>query len=204
MKGGSPPKKRHMRSPPPFALHLQYAPTSGSDWNRSCGITPPLPSEGKLAKTAFRRYMPMVGPSDKAASNPGMFISSLLTGFRFNVYSELGGMQRSGIRGHISRTPVRSIRPSTKPRLDIRRLLVPRQMARSQNLSKMSHHHPRSISDLFSLGRAKVKSEGERRKPPRPAASLARNITYAVVNSSPLLCMCNYRKHHKHSPNNAA
>src|SRR4030095_2394748 len=45
-KGGSPPKKRHMRSLPPFALHLQYAPKSGSDWKPSCGITPPPPSGG--------------------------------------------------------------------------------------------------------------------------------------------------------------
>jgi hypothetical protein len=75
VKGGSPAKKRHMRSPPPFALHLQYAPKSGSDWKPSCGITPPLPSKGNLPETVFPRYMPTVGPSDDSALNPGMFIS---------------------------------------------------------------------------------------------------------------------------------
>jgi len=44
VKGGSPAKKRHTRSPPPFALHLKYSPTSGSTWKRSCGATPPVPS----------------------------------------------------------------------------------------------------------------------------------------------------------------
>lgn len=88
VKGGSPPKKRHMRSPPPFALHLQYAPTSGSDWKRSCGRTRPLPSEGKLPETTFPRYTPMVGPSDDSASNPGMFISNLLIVFRFNGHGK--------------------------------------------------------------------------------------------------------------------
>ncbi len=79
VKGGSPPKKRHMRSLPPFALHLQYAPTSGSDWKRSCGITPPLPPDGNLPKTTFAWYMSMVRPSDDSAVNPGIFISQLLS-----------------------------------------------------------------------------------------------------------------------------
>src|SRR5262245_30167001 len=61
-----------MRSLPPFALHLQYAPRS----EPSCGITPPLPCEGKLARTPLPRYMPVVGPSDRSAVNPGMFIST--------------------------------------------------------------------------------------------------------------------------------
>lgn len=79
VKGGSPPKKRHMRSLPPFALHLKYAPKSGSPTRkRSCGMTCLLPSEGKLAETTFPRYMLMVGPSDASAVNPGMFISHLL------------------------------------------------------------------------------------------------------------------------------
>jgi hypothetical protein len=82
VKGGSPPKKRHIRSPPPFALHLKYAPTSGSDWKRSCGMTPPLPSEGKLPEATFPWNTLMVGPSDDSASNPGMFISSLLNRFQ--------------------------------------------------------------------------------------------------------------------------
>jgi hypothetical protein len=83
VKGGSPPKKRHMRSPPPFALHLQYAPKSGSDWKRNCGVTPPLRSEVNLPQTAFPRYMPMVGPNADSALNPGMFISILLIVLRF-------------------------------------------------------------------------------------------------------------------------
>jgi hypothetical protein len=41
-----------------------------------------------LPKTAFPRYMPMVGPSDDSASNPGMFISNLLIVFRFNSYGK--------------------------------------------------------------------------------------------------------------------
>src|SRR5436309_2854509 len=77
VKGGSPPKKRHMRSPPPFALHLKYAPTSGSDWKRSCGMTRPPRSEGKLPEATFPRYMPMVGPSEASASNPGIFMTHL-------------------------------------------------------------------------------------------------------------------------------
>jgi hypothetical protein len=87
VKGGSPPKKRHMRSPPPFALHLKYAPTSGSDeaGKLNCAISPPLPN---LPKTAFPRCMPVVGPSDDSASNPGMFISNLLIVFTFNGYGK--------------------------------------------------------------------------------------------------------------------
>jgi hypothetical protein len=76
VKGASPPKKRHMRSLPPFALHLKYAPKSGSDWIKSCGTTPPLASEGNLPKTGFPRYVFMVWLSDASASNPGMFIFS--------------------------------------------------------------------------------------------------------------------------------
>ena len=38
MKGGSPPKKRQISSLPPFARHLKYAPRSGSDPIRACGI----------------------------------------------------------------------------------------------------------------------------------------------------------------------
>ena len=76
VKGGSPPKKRHMRSLPPFALHLKYAPKSGSDWKPSCSITPPLLSEGNLPETVLPRYVPMIGPSDDSALNPGMFIST--------------------------------------------------------------------------------------------------------------------------------
>jgi hypothetical protein len=49
-------------------------------------MIPPLPSEGKLAKTPFPRYMPMAGPSDEAASNPGMFISNLLSSKAFKVH----------------------------------------------------------------------------------------------------------------------
>src|SRR5689334_14248049 len=40
VNGGSPPKKRHMRSLPPFSLHLQYEPKSGSDAMPNCGATP--------------------------------------------------------------------------------------------------------------------------------------------------------------------
>lgn len=95
VKGGSPPKKRHMRSLPPFALHLQYAPTSGEpDWKRNCGIIPPLPSKENLPKTAFPRYMPKVGPSDKSALNPGIFIlSNLLREHIVSAYC--AGMRRS-------------------------------------------------------------------------------------------------------------
>ena len=75
MKGGSPPKKRQMRSSPPFNLHLQYEPTSGSDWKRSCGLTPPMPSEGYLPTKGLPWYKSMFGPSDDSALNPGMFIS---------------------------------------------------------------------------------------------------------------------------------
>ena len=61
MKGGSPPKKRHMRSLPPFDLHLKYAPTSGSDWKRSCGITFPLPPEGSPPKEPSPDICPWLG-----------------------------------------------------------------------------------------------------------------------------------------------
>jgi hypothetical protein len=40
------------------------------------GKISPLPS---LPKTAFPWYLPMVGPSDLCALNPGMFISNLLS-----------------------------------------------------------------------------------------------------------------------------
>ena len=71
VNGGSPPKKRQMRSLPPLILHLQYEPTSGSDWKRSCGLTPPMPFRGHLPTTAFSWYMPMVGPRDASAEKPG-------------------------------------------------------------------------------------------------------------------------------------
>src|SRR5262245_8412966 len=78
VKGGSPAKKRHMSSPPPFARHLKYSPKSGSPPNPSrCGTTPPLPSDRKRTKTLFPGYLPMVGPSAAAALNPGMFTSHL-------------------------------------------------------------------------------------------------------------------------------
>jgi hypothetical protein len=76
VKGGRPAKKRHMRSPPPLALHLKYSPRSGSPPKRSsCGKTPPMPCAGHLPGTIFRWYMSMVGPSDASAVNPGILIS---------------------------------------------------------------------------------------------------------------------------------
>jgi hypothetical protein len=49
------------------------------------GITSTVPN---LPKTAFPRYMPMVGPSDDSASNPGMFISHLLIVFKFDRHGK--------------------------------------------------------------------------------------------------------------------
>ena len=78
MKGGSPPKKRHTSSLPPFALHLKYEPRSGSDWKRSCGMTPtlPLPPDGDLLIAASCRYVRSVGLIDASAPNPGIFIAT--------------------------------------------------------------------------------------------------------------------------------
>src|SRR5678815_2032037 len=86
VNGGSPPKKRQTRSPPPFCLHLKYAPISGSDvaGNRNCDTTRWLSSEGEQG---CERYTRFVVPSDASAVNPGMFISHLLV-FSGYGYSE--------------------------------------------------------------------------------------------------------------------
>jgi len=76
VKGGSPPKKRQISSLPPFARHLKYAPRSGSDPIRACGIKLP-PSFERLSPTALTRYVSIVGRSDCSAVNPGIFISRL-------------------------------------------------------------------------------------------------------------------------------
>jgi len=76
VKGGSPPKKRQINSLPPFARHLKYAPRSGSDPIRACGIKLP-PSFERLSPTALTRYVSIVGRSDCSAVNPGIFISRL-------------------------------------------------------------------------------------------------------------------------------
>lgn len=75
VKGGRPPKKRHMRSPPPLALHLKYAPKSTPDSNSrpSCGIARPPSFEAYPANTVLPRHLLTVGPSDASALNPGTF-----------------------------------------------------------------------------------------------------------------------------------
>src|SRR5215213_311276 len=84
VKGGSPPKKRHTRSLPPFARHLKYEPMSGSDvaGKRNCGMTRP-PSDGNLLKASFPGNLSLVGPSDNSALNPGRFISHLQIVLKF-------------------------------------------------------------------------------------------------------------------------
>src|SRR3954465_15893764 len=73
VNGGRPAKKRHTRSPPPWALHLTYSPTfpPDADPRPSCGMRPAPPFKADPATVAL--HLLRVRPSDASALNPGRF-----------------------------------------------------------------------------------------------------------------------------------
>jgi hypothetical protein len=56
-----------------------------------------IPPTRSLPKPAFPRYMPMVGPSDDSAANPGIFILRILSVFESNGHHNEGAVARGQI-----------------------------------------------------------------------------------------------------------